>query len=192
MSTRVVRILTDDLDGSDADDTVKFGMDGVLYEIDLSLRNSNEFRAMMQRYLDAGRKVGKMAGGPAKVPIPRQGTGWLERAGGPSATVNATYDPAAKEERARVREWARSHGVLVPDRGRISQDVIDAYAAQDPTMMNKYTGARSAAPGGAPTGAPTDAPVSDTPVGSGSSNGYESPRAVPAAAFAHAGEKTQE
>ncbi len=185
MSVRVIRVLTDDLDGTDADDTIRFAMDGIEYEIDLSLPNANEFRAVVQKYVDAGRRVGKMPGsgsrGP-KVPVPgRSQSSWMERAAAPAAT-HATYDPAAREERARVREWARNHGVQVPDRGRISQDVLDAYAADDPTRMTKYTGAAAPA---APV-APPPPPVQPAANGS-SSNGNGDSRSVPAAAFQPAG-----
>ncbi len=162
MSRRVIQVLTDDLDGSDADDTVKFGIDGVEYEIDLSLANANQMREVFRRYVDAGRRVGRMAsGGRQRVVAP--GTGrreaWLDR-----ATGSTTYDPAAKQERADVRDWSRQHGVHVPDRGRIKQEIMDAFTAKDPTMLPGYDPARD-------------------PSRTANGNGRGATTAVPAAAF---------
>ena len=174
MGRRVIQLLTDDLDGSDADDTIRFGVDGVEYEIDLSLAHANEFRAFMRRYTDAGRRMGKMSSGRPKVTIPRQRDTWIDRAvGAPAGTTHSTYDPDAREERARVRSWAKSHGVHVPDRGRIRIDVLNAYAAKDPTMMVDYV---------TPVGPHSPSSSNGASAGHGA-NG----RSVPVASFVPAG-----
>ena len=106
MAQKVKIILVDDLDAGSADETVRFGMDGAQYEIDLSTDNAKNFRAAMKPYLDAGRKVG---GGR---------TGRPRNAG---STRN--------NEAAQIREWARNNGYSVSERGRVNSEIIEAYRA---------------------------------------------------------------
>ena len=44
MAKQIIHKLVDDLDGGDADETVKFSLDGVQYEIDLSKKNADKMR----------------------------------------------------------------------------------------------------------------------------------------------------
>jgi Lsr2 len=104
MAQRVNVVLVDDLDGNDAEETVTFGLDGVDYEIDLSADNAAELRKTLGRYIDAGRKVGG-----------RKRKGQRAAGGGTSA--------------ADIRQWARENGWDVPERGRVSAEVREAYAA---------------------------------------------------------------
>ena len=104
MAQRVNVVLVDDLDGNDADETVTFGLDGVDYEIDLSKKNADELRSQLGQYIDAGRKVGG-----------RKRKGQRTGGGGTAA--------------ADIRQWARDNGWDVPDRGRVSAEVREAYAA---------------------------------------------------------------
>lgn len=46
MATRIVIELIDDLDGSEATETVRFGLDGADYEIDLAGQNADELRGI--------------------------------------------------------------------------------------------------------------------------------------------------
>lgn len=102
MAQRVNVTLVDDLDGSDADETVSFSIDGASYEIDLNERHAAQLRKALSPYAEAARKVGGRR---------RKG----QRAAGTSA--------------AEIREWARNNGWDVPDRGRVSAEVREAYAA---------------------------------------------------------------
>ena len=104
MAQRVNVVLVDDLDGNDADETVTFGLDGVDYEIDLSKKNADGLRSQLGQYIDAGRKVGG-----------RKRKGQRAAGGGTAA--------------ADIRQWARDNGWDVPDRGRVSAEVREAYAA---------------------------------------------------------------
>lgn len=140
MSRRVIEVLTDDLDGTDADDTIRFAIDGIEYEIDLSLPNANKMRGMFETYVGAARRVGKMAGGGRQIIRAPRRDAWLDRAATRPPASGATYDPAAKQHRAEVREWAREHGLHVPDRGRIMQSIMDAFDAKDPTKLPNYNG----------------------------------------------------
>jgi nucleoid-associated protein Lsr2 len=58
MAHRIQTLLIDDLDGGEADGTVRFGLDGTEYEIDLSAAHSDELRKAMGRYLAHARRVG--------------------------------------------------------------------------------------------------------------------------------------
>ena len=106
MAQKVKIILVDDLDAGSADETVRFGLDGAQYEIDLSTDNAKNLRAALKPYLDAGRKVG---GG---------------RAGRPRSTGSARNNEAAQ-----IREWARNNGYTVSERGRVNSEIIEAYRA---------------------------------------------------------------
>lgn len=112
MAQRVNVILVDDLDGDDAAETVSFGLDGVDYEIDLNENNAEALRNALARYVDAGRRSGgKRPGGRAR-------KGRRVAAGGDAG-------PSAAE----IRRWARENGWDVPERGRVSADVREAYTA---------------------------------------------------------------
>jgi hypothetical protein len=85
MARRVIEVLTDDLDGGDADVTMRFSLDGVEYEIDLSKKNAIKLREVLGRYIGAGRKLrGAPAASPrrrrAPVAVPRQPDRWLDEA----------------------------------------------------------------------------------------------------------------
>ena len=104
MAQKIHIVLEDDLDGSEATETVTFGLDGTSYEIDLNDKNAAKLRDALAGYIGHGRKVGS---------APRRGRKAAASAGGTSA----------KE----IRDWARSNGYDVPDRGRVSADVRAAY-----------------------------------------------------------------
>ena len=106
MAQKVNIVLVDDLDGTEATETVTFGLDGVSYEIDLNDGNAAALREAMSGYVGHARKV---SGGARRG---RRSTG--------SASSSNTKD---------VREWAKSQGMDVSERGRISADVQQAYDA---------------------------------------------------------------
>ncbi|KRC54000.1 MULTISPECIES: histone-like nucleoid-structuring protein Lsr2 [unclassified Nocardioides] len=114
MAQKVNIILVDDIDGSDATQTVNFGLDGANYEIDLNDAHAEALREALAPYLGHGRKVGR-AGAPR-----RNGGGRAASAGS-----GAAGGASAKE----IREWARDNGHAVPERGRIPADVREAYDA---------------------------------------------------------------
>ncbi|WP_374457001.1 Lsr2 family protein [Nocardioides sp.] len=62
MAKRVEVTLVDDLDGSAAQQTITFSLDGSAYEIDLSDENSNRLRDALARYIEASRKVSSTPG----------------------------------------------------------------------------------------------------------------------------------
>src|SRR5437667_3973458 len=60
MAQRTEVILIDDLDGGKGDETVRFGLDGTSYVIDLSKKNAKAIRDALTKYVDAARKEGRM------------------------------------------------------------------------------------------------------------------------------------
>ena len=58
MAQKVQVTLVDDLDGSEAEETVSFSLDGAAYEIDLSEQNASELRSAFDRYVEAARRAG--------------------------------------------------------------------------------------------------------------------------------------
>jgi hypothetical protein len=106
--------LVDDLDGSEAEATVEFGLDGVSYTIDLSAENSTELRDALALYVDNARRTGgrrRPAGAPTK----------------PSKARQVPATPVEREQKQAIRAWARKKGWAIADRGRIPADVMDAY-----------------------------------------------------------------
>jgi hypothetical protein len=109
MAQRVNVVLIDDLDGSDAAETVRFGLDGTDYEIDLSAKNAERLRKAFQTYVAKGRRA------TARRAPSRRGRSRGATRGAASA--------------ADMRTWARANGWDVPERGRIAAEVKDAYDA---------------------------------------------------------------
>ncbi len=105
MAQKVHITLEDDLDGGDATETVSFGLDGRSYEIDLNDKNAAGLRDSLARYVAAARRSGGSRG---------------------SATKRRTQVGTSARE---IRDWARSNGHKVPDRGRIPADIREAFEA---------------------------------------------------------------
>ena len=111
MAQRVNVVLVDDIDGSEAAETVTFGLDGVQYEIDLSTDNADKFRDVLAPYVGHARRSGGR----------RRSSGSGGRANGSASRSGASA--------ADIRAWARDNGWDVPDRGRVSAEVREAYDA---------------------------------------------------------------
>ena len=110
MAQRVNVVLVDDLDGSDAVETVSFALDGVDYEIDLNESHAAQLRDTLALYVGHGRRTGGRR---------------RRAAGGGSPRAASASGPSASE----IRAWARENGWDVPERGRVSAEVREAYAA---------------------------------------------------------------
>jgi hypothetical protein len=109
VAKEVITRLLDDLDGSEADETVRFGLDGRQYEIDLNTKNGEKLRKALAPYLEKARLAGGAGGG-------RRGS--ARRRG-----ADRDFEPAA------VREWAAKKGIPLSTRGRIPGDVVEKYKA---------------------------------------------------------------
>lgn len=111
MAQKVNIILVDDLDDTEATETVSFGLDGTSYEIDLNDAHAAELREALAGYIGHSRKVPSSSG---------------RRAGRKSAPAASSNTGASA---ADVRSWARENGHEVPERGRIPADIREAYDA---------------------------------------------------------------
>jgi hypothetical protein len=98
--------LVDDIDGSEASQTVAFALEGRSYEIDLSEKNAARLRDALSDYVKAGRRSGGRASNGARSP-----------------RTTATK----REETTAIRQWARDNGHKISDRGRIPSNVLQAY-----------------------------------------------------------------
>jgi hypothetical protein len=93
MAKTVIVKLTDDIDGGDADETVRFALDGRSYEIDLSATNASKLRHALQPFIDQGRAAGG-GGGSRSARVVR------------SPTEKTLYSQLSDDEKARFRAWA--------------------------------------------------------------------------------------
>lgn len=111
MAQRTVITMTDDIDESEASETVVFGLDGSTYEIDLNGAHAEDLREVLAPFVSVARRVGSGTGGRA--------------APGSSPRLRAAdeIDPKA------VRAWAEANGVEVSSRGRLKAGVIEQYKA---------------------------------------------------------------
>ncbi|MGP4030185.1 histone-like nucleoid-structuring protein Lsr2 [Actinomadura sp. 3N407] len=105
MAQKVQVLLVDDLDGGAAEETVSFAVDGRAYEIDLNKKNAAKLRKVMAPYQENARKA---------------------RVGGRKSAGRAASN---RHRSAEIREWAKSAGIKVNERGRIPASVIEKYEA---------------------------------------------------------------
>jgi hypothetical protein len=109
MAKETITKLVDDLDGGVAHETVTFGLDGHLYEIDLSTKNAKKLRSELATFVEHGSRVSARTAIPAR-PSRR------------SASQHVHPD----QNRA-IRDWAQAKGYQIAQRGRIKQDIVDAF-----------------------------------------------------------------
>jgi hypothetical protein len=105
MAQKVNIVLVDDIDHTDADETVSFGLDGKNYEIDLNDKNATALREALAPYV-----------------------GHARRAGGNSRR-SSSRGSSSRSSAGDIREWAKANGFEVSERGRISSEVREAYAS---------------------------------------------------------------
>jgi Ser/Thr protein kinase RdoA (MazF antagonist) len=98
---KTIVVLEDDIDGSEATQSLSFSLDGTEYEIDLNSAHANELREALARFTQAARKT--------------SGRGRPRKSGG--------VDTRA------VRLWAAENGINVSTRGRIQSDIVEKYQA---------------------------------------------------------------
>lgn len=124
MAQKTVVTLVDDLSGEESEDisTVEFALDGVTYEIDLDEGNSAALRDALANYVAAARRTGgRRAAATGRRKSGGTGTGT------PRATSPGGYD---RETSKQIREWAKGEGFEVSDRGRVPNNVVEAWEAQ--------------------------------------------------------------
>jgi len=108
MAQKIQTLFIDDLDGSEAEGTVRFGLDGAEYEIDLNAEHAQALRDALARYVGAARRAGGGTRRPAR-------GGRRARADGVDST--------------EVREWAKAQGIEVKDRGRVPAELVVKFKA---------------------------------------------------------------
>ena len=107
VAQKVQTVYIDDIDGSEAAGTVRFGLDGTDYEIDLNAAHTAELHAALGTYIDHARKVG---GTSRRAPRGRRS----------ASAIDTTA----------VRTWAREQGIDIKDRGRVPADIVTRYQAE--------------------------------------------------------------
>lgn len=110
MAQKVTVTLVDDLDGSEAEETVEFGLDGVNYTVDLSPVNATKLRDGLAEFVAHARRAGGR-----------------RRSAGRPAGRQARPASADREQNQAIREWARRKGMKVSDRGRIPAEILETY-----------------------------------------------------------------
>ena len=110
MAQKIQTLFIDDIDGSEAEGTVRFALDGAEYEIDLNAKHAEALRKALARYVDAARRSnGSATRRPAR-------TGRKTTA---ASGLNTT----------EVREWAKAQGIEVKDRGRVPAELVVRFRA---------------------------------------------------------------
>jgi hypothetical protein len=115
VAQKVQVLLVDDLDGGEAAETVKFGLDGMNYEIDLSDSNAQGLRDALATYVGKARKLGR---------------GSVARSGAAPRNRGTSSAASDREQNRAIREWAKRKGLDISDRGRISADIVERYHAE--------------------------------------------------------------
>ncbi len=109
MAKQIVTKLIDDLDGGVAHETVRFALDGDMYEIDLSSKNAKRLRSELATFVEHGSRQSARTATPAARGA-RSGAG-----------------PAHPDQNRAIREWAQAKGYEIAPRGRIKQQIVDAF-----------------------------------------------------------------
>jgi hypothetical protein len=107
MAQKIQTLFIDDIDGGEAEGTIRFGLDGTDYEIDLSKDHTDALHTALGKYVEHARKVG----GATRRQV---------RGGRRSADVIDT---------TKVRGWAKEQGIDIKDRGRVPGNIVEQYRA---------------------------------------------------------------
>ena len=109
VAQKIQTLFIDDIDGSEAEGTVRFALDGAEYEIDLNAKNAEELRKALSRYVEAARRSsGTASRRPAR---------------------SARRTAASGLNTTEVREWAKAQGIEVKDRGRVPAELVVRFRA---------------------------------------------------------------
>lgn len=113
MAQKVLVQFIDDITGEPAEETVTFGLDGVSYEIDLTESNAAKLREALEPWIENGRRLG--------------GHKQSRRRRGAVATRPGATHREQRAQRQAVRDWAKKNGYTLGERGRIPQEIQEAY-----------------------------------------------------------------
>lgn len=107
MAQKIQTLFIDDIDGGEAEGTVRFALDGTNYEIDLNAKHTEDLRNSLANYVAHARKIG----------------GTTRRATVRGDRRSSSIDTVA------VRAWAREQGIDIKERGRVPANIIEQYRA---------------------------------------------------------------
>lgn len=111
---RTVRIhLFDDIDGSPADETVIFSLDGYSYEVDLTEAHARQLRDAVGPFATAARRTAR--GSVATATRTRKA---------PSPTRTD------RDQTQAIRAWAKENDIELSARGRIPRTIVAQYESQ--------------------------------------------------------------
>ena len=110
MAQKIITEFIDDIDGSPAERTFAFAVDGTNYEIDLSADNIAEFNSAIGGFIESARKI--------------KGS---KNSDGRRARTEAAGGRQSREHTQAGREWARQHGHHISNRARIPASIKQAY-----------------------------------------------------------------
>jgi len=110
MAKQTIVQLIDDIDGGPADETVQFSIDGNAYEIDLNARNAARLRDAIAPFVGGARRASRAGSSAYSTPRRRPARG-------------------DREQTQAIREWARSNGHKIGEKGRIPATILEAYHA---------------------------------------------------------------
>lgn len=105
MATKTTVTLQDDLDGGPAEETLRFSLSGVDYEIDLSAKNAASFRSQIAPFVE------------------------YARAAGVARRRRSSRPASSRRQSAAIRAWAKQQGIQLSDRGRIPDLIVAQYNA---------------------------------------------------------------
>jgi hypothetical protein len=109
MAKQTITRLVDDLDGGAAHETVRFALDGQLYEIDLSSKNAKKLRSELAMFVEHGSRVSHRTTSPTR------------------RDSRSTAGAADPDQTRAIREWALSKGYDIAARGRIKREIVEAF-----------------------------------------------------------------
>lgn len=103
MAVKTHTVVYDDIDGTEGAEPVHFTVDGTEYRIDLNDKNREKLSKALAPFIENATRVGG------------------RRSSGRSRSKNTDL--------SAIREWARANGYQVSDRGRIKEDIREAWEA---------------------------------------------------------------
>lgn len=139
MSTKYITLVEDDFGGQGEAQTVRFGLDGKDYLIDLNDDNRKKFHDAIGKYVQAARpsefaeKVRRNTRSSKRTQRATTSPKSRETAtASPKVNAAVTPMPAPSDHRnaphhPTIREWAKANGYKIGERGRVPQIIHEQY-----------------------------------------------------------------
>src|SRR3954452_17340307 len=94
-------------------ETYRFGQGKFAYEVDLTEKEGEVLMTTLDEYVEVARKLGPLASAPG--------------GGGRTARPRSSTATRDREQSRSIRDWARRHEFEVSSRGRIPNEIVEAY-----------------------------------------------------------------